>query len=863
MGKNNKRLVAMVSVAILSSIFTNTLLDVVSAKVTGIVVKDSEGREVVYDYEKIKRHALRKSAGKSSEYFDDFSKSQIIAYEDDVTGYIKKETIEKAAKENISKNKHFDIHKFTESRIKDEDKALNIKKESVIKAEYISIVNFINNIETKLKEHDLTDEKYLKEIEGLLKDAKSKIGKIKDKNLKENLHKRIKLIEETIVKAKEASKNKEEKIKAIDKANKAIEEIILEVTEEKLEEAKKRLNKAEAFIEDAKLKGAKEEEFINLEKLKISKRNIEDIEKDLSNIEISKSLLKVLDDLVKVDLKDYVNLKSAEKALKDFDDSLINIASESKKQKLYDNSKVLREIIAKAKMALDKLELVISKEDINIKKEGVNLKGKISQGSRVTFKVIDSEGTPVFLAQIDAEKINKKEEFETFIPLENQSSGKYTISIVATKGDKKTKKEIEVIYENLVLIDKINSAGDAEEIGNIIDEDYEKINLNLDEYDELTDELRGNVVKTLFERKERSKFKDCKDFKDAFTEAVSKAIAIKDDPTINLENHAKLAVEKAENSLWKLDYEGAKNLVESLKESSIKTELINRLAKVKEKIDEVEQQEEIRKEAYAAVSKAEGLKSEESYNAAKNIVDKLKEGEHKSGLLNRLEKVKKYIDSSKSDSDVDFKVIGLYGSSGVARLKIQLCFKDSGVDISNELDSYDFKVTSHELVNIERQGSYFLISVKQDDLFKRDKTIAKKALKMEIRKKGSNKEDDINKMKITSVGAMGPIFMISIANNKDTKTSKFNFSKFTIYVDEKDNHALKGQYKEGKSSWELEQGEYCFDGNTLSISLSGEDFKAFMNLSGSNPKLIVSKGWSIDLLGNEASSSSADIENWG
>ncbi len=109
------------------------------------------------------------------------------------------------------------------------------------------------------------------------------------------------------------------------------------------------------------------------------------------------------------------------------------------------------------------------------------------------------------------------------------------------------------------------------------------------------------------------------------------------------------AVVKAENTLSFADYNTALNLVNALKDSSEKTTLLDRLEIVNQTIIVEEENKAVQK-ATEAVVKAESTLTLADYSSALSLVNALNDSPAKTGLLNRLEAVKKSIDEQNTEN---------------------------------------------------------------------------------------------------------------------------------------------------------------------------------------------------------------------
>ena len=110
---------------------------------------------------------------------------------------------------------------------------------------------------------------------------------------------------------------------------------------------------------------------------------------------------------------------------------------------------------------------------------------------------------------------------------------------------------------------------------------------------------------------------------------------------------AEAAVATAEETKNQGDVDTAKELVDKLPDGDKKDELEERLEKVQEEIN-AEAKAKALAEATAAVEKAERTFKEEDYNTAKTLVDALDDSEAKTALENRLKDVKDVIEAEKA-----------------------------------------------------------------------------------------------------------------------------------------------------------------------------------------------------------------------
>ena len=209
--------------------------------------------------------------------------------------------------------------------------------------------------------------------------------------------------------------------------------------------------------------------------------------------------------------------------------------------------------------------------------------------------------------------------------------------------------------------------------GKTLNPDYEGVyTLNMDENKEVTltykDDLVGAKKQEL-----KAKVRDSKDLSEAKKAEFNKAIdeesdldklnelgtqidkAI-DDAKKAAEkaavDEAKKLVEKAEADKTTEAYDAAKEKVDALKDGEEKTALADRLAVVDKAIKDKAAKEAAEKaaleEATKLVEAAEKDKTEEAYNKASEAVKALKDGDAKTALEGRLDKVKKAIEDNKT-----------------------------------------------------------------------------------------------------------------------------------------------------------------------------------------------------------------------
>ncbi|SHK08782.1 hypothetical protein SAMN02745248_01751 [Hathewaya proteolytica DSM 3090] len=370
----------------------------------------------------------------------------------------------------------------------------------------------------------------------------------------------------------------------------------------------------------------------------------------------------------------------------------------------------------------EELHLNIDEHGIQVAEMGIRIVGSSCKNANITFRISSEDEDYVYLDQINADDKGK---FDKYISMEECDSKAYKIHIVASNKTKSISKSIEFNYKSLrVPMVKENL---------VQGKDF----FVTDNYDGVVDKIKFNAG-IFYEEDLTIKLYRLKD----------NAYGVGED---NLENPVVLSCKTKQNDsgevvldevelgdLQKGEYRflltaTGKNDMESEKDDGHVITITLAQGNL--------EQEELKNQAYKLVSKAEIDNTKESYDAAKVIVDKIKDTVLKNELMARLNKVKECIDNSQINQGVGFKVLGVYGSAGVARVKMQLVFKGTNTVIRDNLNDYVFNVTSHEMVEkpeIDRNG-YVFIKIKQEDLFNRDKNKAQGAIKITITKKDESK----------------------------------------------------------------------------------------------------------------------------
>ena len=136
------------------------------------------------------------------------------------------------------------------------------------------------------------------------------------------------------------------------------------------------------------------------------------------------------------------------------------------------------------------------------------------------------------------------------------------------------------------------------------------------------------------------------------SELIARLDAIQTEINNNKLLEATNAVIKAESTLTRVDYNSAKELVDALPDSDSKTNLLNRLQAVLDKIVNSEKLQE----ALDTVSKAEGSLSQDDVDTARDKVNALPDGSEKDDLISRLDKIQQEIDKEQQEAENQAKL---------------------------------------------------------------------------------------------------------------------------------------------------------------------------------------------------------------
>ncbi|AYF53421.1 hypothetical protein FDJ70_06440 [Clostridium botulinum] len=114
MNNKNNKYVAVLSSAALGTLIATTVATTALAKTTGILVKDNTGKNFEYDIEQLKNSAIDKSLGDTALLFDDYQSKELVAFHDNVKGYINGQDVLNASVQAAMEGEQFDLDNFTE-----------------------------------------------------------------------------------------------------------------------------------------------------------------------------------------------------------------------------------------------------------------------------------------------------------------------------------------------------------------------------------------------------------------------------------------------------------------------------------------------------------------------------------------------------------------------------------------------------------------------------------------------------------------------------------------------------------------------------------------------------------------------------
>lgn len=114
MNNKNNKYVAVLSSAALGTLIATTVATTALAKTTGILVKDNTGKNFEYDMEQLKNSAIDKSLGDTALLFDDYQSKELVAFHDNVKGYINGQDVLNASVQAAMEGEQFDLDNFTE-----------------------------------------------------------------------------------------------------------------------------------------------------------------------------------------------------------------------------------------------------------------------------------------------------------------------------------------------------------------------------------------------------------------------------------------------------------------------------------------------------------------------------------------------------------------------------------------------------------------------------------------------------------------------------------------------------------------------------------------------------------------------------
>ncbi|CAG7840310.1 hypothetical protein CLOHAE12215_01734 [Clostridium haemolyticum] len=126
MNNKSNKYVAVLSSAALGTLIATTVATTALAKTTGILVKDNAGKNFEYDIEQLKNSAIDKSLGDTALLFDDYQSKELVAFHDNVKGYVNGQDVLNASVQAAMEGEQFDLDNFTEKEAP-EDTILDVK----------------------------------------------------------------------------------------------------------------------------------------------------------------------------------------------------------------------------------------------------------------------------------------------------------------------------------------------------------------------------------------------------------------------------------------------------------------------------------------------------------------------------------------------------------------------------------------------------------------------------------------------------------------------------------------------------------------------------------------------------------------
>ncbi|MEK3977452.1 ZmpA/ZmpB/ZmpC family metallo-endopeptidase-related protein, partial [Psychrobacillus sp. FSL K6-1267] len=307
-------------------------------------------------------------------------------------------------------------------------------------------------------------------------------------------------------------------------------------------------------------------------------------------------------------------------------------------QQVIDDAKVEAEKLADAIVTVEKAEGTKSQADVDTARDKVNLlpegKDKADLNNR-----LDEVQQAIDDAQAEADKFAD------------------AIASVEKAEGSKTQTDLDVARDK---VNQLPEGQDKTDLNNRLDEVQQAIDDAKAEAEKLADatdavtkaegsQSQADVDVARDKVNQLPKGQDKTDLNNRLDE-VQQVI---DDAKVEAEKLADaiVTVEKAEGTKSQADVDTARDKVNLLPEGKDKTDLNNRLDEVQQVIDDAKAEAEKLADAIASVEKAEGTKSQEDVDTARDKVNLLPEGKDKTDLNNRLDEVQQAIDDAKAEEE--------------------------------------------------------------------------------------------------------------------------------------------------------------------------------------------------------------------
>ncbi len=119
---NKKKYVAVLSSAALSALIVSAVAATpVSAKTVGFLAHDASGKYYGYDYTELLNSAVQKAMGFSAPLYDDYMAKTLVAFKDDVNGYVNEKAVIDASTAAAIAGTTFDLDNYTEKQAASSD----------------------------------------------------------------------------------------------------------------------------------------------------------------------------------------------------------------------------------------------------------------------------------------------------------------------------------------------------------------------------------------------------------------------------------------------------------------------------------------------------------------------------------------------------------------------------------------------------------------------------------------------------------------------------------------------------------------------------------------------------------------------